>query len=614
MCGIIGYVGREVASDVLIRGLRRLEYRGYDSAGVAVIDNTPDQNRIDVCKTVGRVADLTGKLADDAVAGAVGIAHTRWATHGKPSDENAHPHLDATGRVALVHNGIVENHAAIRRFLENQGIAFQSETDTEALVQLIGFFYAETGDLLASVRHALRDVQGTYGIALLCSDAPHTLIAARRGSPLLVGVGDGELLVASDGSAIVAHTQRVIYLDDNEMVTLGPDGVQASTIDAEPLTKEVDILDISLEEIELDGFDHHMLKEIYEQPESLQNAMRGRINLQTGEVTLGGLANISRELARFQKVLLTACGTAWHAGLVAEYLFEELARVPTDVEYASELRYRNPIVEDGTMAIVISQSGETADTLAALREVKMKGATAFGVVNTVGSTIARETDAGVYLHAGPEIGVASTKAFTSQVAVLAMIATDMGRRRHLSPERTFEVLEGLAAIPDQVAEVLALDDQIKAVTLKYADRDNWLYLGRGVNYPVALEGALKLKEISYIHAEGMPAAEIKHGPIALIDAGMPVVVVAPRDHVYDKVLANIAEVKGRGGRVIAIANRADGELRELADAVLQVPETPAILSPLVTAIPLQLIAYHAAVVRGCDVDKPRNLAKSVTVE
>ena len=614
MCGIIGYVGREVASDVLIRGLRRLEYRGYDSAGVAVIDNAPDQNRIDVCKTVGRVADLTGKLAEDAVAGAVGIAHTRWATHGKPSDENAHPHLDATGRVALVHNGIVENHAAIRRFLENQGIAFQSETDTEALVQLIGFFYAETGDLLASVRHALRDVQGTYGIALLCSDAPHTLIAARRGSPLLVGVGDGELLVASDGSAIVAHTQRVIYLDDNEMVTLGPDGVQASTIDAEPLTKEVDILDISLEEIELDGFDHHMLKEIYEQPESLQNAMRGRINLQTGEVTLGGLANISRELARFQKVLLTACGTAWHAGLVAEYLFEELARVPTDVEYASELRYRNPIVEDGTMAIVISQSGETADTLAALREVKMKGATAFGVVNTVGSTIARETDAGVYLHAGPEIGVASTKAFTSQVAVLAMIATDMGRRRHLSPERTFEVLEGLAAIPDQVAKVLALDDQIKAVTLKYADRDNWLYLGRGVNYPVALEGALKLKEISYIHAEGMPAAEIKHGPIALIDAGMPVVVVAPRDHVYDKVLANIAEVKGRGGRVIAIANRADGELRELADAVLQVPETPAILSPLVTAIPLQLIAYHAAVVRGCDVDKPRNLAKSVTVE
>lgn len=614
MCGIIGYVGREVASDVLIRGLRRLEYRGYDSAGVAVIDNAPDQNRIDVCKTVGRVADLTGKLADDAVVGAVGIAHTRWATHGKPSAENAHPHLDATGRVALVHNGIVENHATIRRFLENQGIAFQSETDTEALVQLIGFFYAETGDLLASVRHALRDVQGTYGIALLCSDAPHTLIAARRGSPLLVGVGDGELLVASDGSAIVAHTQRVIYLDDNEMVTLGPDGVQASTIDAELLKKEVDILDISLEEIELDGFDHHMLKEIYEQPESLQNAMRGRINLQTGEVTLGGLANISRELARFQKVLLTACGTAWHAGLVAEYLFEELARVPTDVEYASELRYRNPIVEDGTMAIVISQSGETADTLAALREVKMKGATAFGVVNTVGSTIARETDAGVYLHAGPEIGVASTKAFTSQVAVLAMIATDMGRRRHLSPERTFEVLEGLAAIPDQVAKVLALDDQIKAVTLKYADRDNWLYLGRGVNYPVALEGALKLKEISYIHAEGMPAAEIKHGPIALIDAGMPVVVVAPRDHVYDKVLANIAEVKGRGGRVIAIANRADGELRELADAVLQVPETPAILSPLVTAIPLQLIAYHAAVVRGCDVDKPRNLAKSVTVE
>ena len=610
MCGIVGYVGQKAATDVLVRGLQRLEYRGYDSAGVAVLNG----DGVGVRRAVGRVADLTDKLRETPVSGSVGIAHTRWATHGKPSEENAHPHLDASGRIALVHNGIVENHTSIRKFLEKQGVEFNSETDTEALVQLIGFFYGETGDLLASVRHALRDVQGTFGMALVCSDAPHTLIAARRGSPLLVGVGDDELLVASDGSAIVEHTRQVIYLDDNEMVSLGPDGVQASTIDAEPLQKEVDTLEISLEEIELSGFDHHMLKEIHEQPESLRNAMRGRIDLQTGEVTLGGLENINRELARFQRVVLTACGTAWHAGLIGEYLFEELARVPTDVEYASELRYRNPIIEEGTLAIMISQSGETADTLAALREVKMKGATAFGVVNTVGSTIARETDAGVYLHVGPEIGVASTKAFTAQLAVLAMIATDMGRRRHLSPERTFEVIEGLLGIPHQVEEVLKLGDKIKEVTLRHIERDNWLYLGRGVNYPVALEGALKLKEISYIHAEGMPAAEMKHGPIALIDDGMPVVVVAPQDHTYDKVLANIEEVKGRGGRVIAIANKADEDLDRLADAVLQVPETLPILSPLITSIPLQLIAYHAAVARGQDVDKPRNLAKSVTVE
>ncbi len=610
MCGIVGYVGKKAAVDVLLRGLHRLEYRGYDSAGVAILDG--EQMR--VFRALGRVADLENKVQAVSLSGTVGIAHTRWATHGKPSETNAHPHQDKSGRIALVHNGIIENHASIRTFLQKQGIVFHSETDTEALVQLIGFFYSETGDLLGSVRHALRDVQGTFGIALVCADAPHTLIAARRGSPLLVGIGDGELLVASDGSAIVEHTRQVIYLDDNEMVMLGPDGVQASTIQAEPVKKDVDTLEISLEEIELSGYEHHMLKEIHEQPESLQNAMRGRIDLQTGQVTLGGLAHINRELARFQKVVLTGCGTAWHAGLIGEYLFEDLARVPTEVEYASELRYRNPIVEEGTLAIVISQSGETADTLAALREVKMKGATAFGVVNVVGSTIARETDAGVYLHVGPEIGVASTKAFTAQLAVLALIAIDMGRRRHLSPERTFEVLNALVRIPDQVAEVLALDDRISEVTQRFVDRDNWLYLGRGVNYPVALEGALKLKEISYIHAEGMPAAEMKHGPIALIDEGMPVVVVAPQDHTYDKVLANIEEVKSRGGRVIAVANEGDTELARLADEVLIVPKTLPILSPLITTIPLQLMAYHAAVARGRDVDKPRNLAKSVTVE
>lgn len=610
MCGIVGYVGKKQATDVLIRGLQRLEYRGYDSAGVAVLD----EKTLGISRALGRVADLHKKVDLEPVLGGVGIAHTRWATHGKPSEENAHPHVDASGRIAMVHNGIIENHASIRSFLEKQSVTFQSETDTEALVQLIGFFYGETGDLLESVRHALRDVQGTFGMALVCSDAPHTLIAARRGSPLLVGIGDDELLVASDGSAIVEHTRQVIYLDDNEMVTLGPDGVQASTIDAEPLKKSVDMLEISLEEIELSGYAHHMLKEIHEQPTSLQNALRGRIDLQEGQITLGGLAHINRELARFQKVVLTGCGTAWHAGLIGEYLFEEFARVPTEVEYASELRYRNPIVEEGTLAIFISQSGETADTLAALREMKMKGATAFGVVNAVGSTMARETDAGVYLHAGAEIGVASTKAFTAQVAVLAMIAADMGRRRHLSPERSIEVLGALAKIPDQVGEVLALDEQVKAVTDRLVDRDNWLYLGRGVNYPVALEGALKLKEISYIHAEGMPAAEMKHGPIALIDDGMPVVVVAPQDHTYDKVVANIEEVKGRGGQVVVVANEGDQELTRLADEVLLVPKTLPMLSPLLTTIPLQLMAYHAAVARGHDVDKPRNLAKSVTVE
>jgi len=610
MCGIVGYVGQKQATDVLIRGLQRLEYRGYDSAGVAVLND----GQLGVRRALGRVGDLAKKVDSDPILGGVGIAHTRWATHGKPSEENAHPHVDQSGRVALVHNGIIENHASIRAFLEKQGVVFQSETDTEALVQLIGFFYGETGDLLESVRHALRDVQGTFGMALVCADAPHTLIAARRGSPLLVGIGDDELLVASDGSAIVEHTRQVIYLEDNEMVTLGPDGVQASTIDAKPLQKDVDMLEISLEEIELSGYDHHMLKEIHEQDSSLQNAMRGRIDLQAGQITLGGLSHINRELARFQKVVLTGCGTAWHAGLIGEYLFEEFARVPTEVEYASELRYRNPIVEEGTLAIVISQSGETADTLAALREMKMKGATVFGVVNVVGSTIARETDAGVYLHVGPEIGVASTKAFTAQVAVLAMIAADMGRRRHLSPERAFEVLRCLEQIPEQVKEVLKLDVQVKAVTERLVERDNWLYLGRGVNYPVALEGALKLKEISYIHAEGMPAAEMKHGPIALIDEGMPVVVVAPTDHTYDKVVANIEEVKGRGGQVIVVANEGDDELTRLADEVLLVPKTLPMLSPLLTTIPLQLMAYHAAVARGHDVDKPRNLAKSVTVE
>lgn len=610
MCGIVGYVGQREAADILLTGLGQLEYRGYDSAGLAALED----GNLRVRRKVGRVRQLVDNVSTCPVSGPIGIAHTRWATHGRPSEENAHPHVDARERIALVHNGIIENHAAIRAFLEQQGVVFKSETDTESLVQLIGFFYSRTGDLLGSVRQALHDVQGTFGLVVLCADAPRTLIAARRGSPLIVGVGDNEYIVSSDASAIVTHTSRVVYLEDNEIVTLDPAGMHVTTIDAAPVEKEVQLLEMTLEQIELDGFEHHMLKEIFEQPETLRTAMRGRVSLQSGEITLGGLKSCERELARARRALLFGCGTAWHAALVGEYLFEELARMPTVVDYASELRYRNPIIEEGTLAVAVSQSGETADTLAALREVKTKGATVLGVVNGVGSSIARETEAGVYLHAGPEIGVASTKAFTAQVAVLTMMALYLGRRRHLSTDRTELVLRELEQVPDKVAKALELSDQVKVLAERLAKWDNWLYLGRGVNYPLALEGALKLKEISYIHAEGLPAAEMKHGPIAMIDPGMPVVVIAPRDHTYGKILSNIEEVRSRDGRVIAVANEPDRELERVADEVLYVPATIPCLSPLVTVIPLQLLAYHTAVVRGHDVDKPRNLAKSVTVE
>jgi glucosamine--fructose-6-phosphate aminotransferase (isomerizing) len=610
MCGIVGYVGEREAAEILLNGLGQLEYRGYDSAGLTIYED----GRLETRRTVGRVKSLVENVSRTPVSGTIGIAHTRWATHGRPSEENAHPHVDASDRISIVHNGIIENHSAIRSFLEQQGVVFKSETDTEALAQLIGFFYGRNGDLLGSVRQALCDVQGTFGLVVLCADAPRTLIAARRGSPLIVGVGDGEYLISSDASAIITHTSRVVYLEDNEIVTLDPAGMHVATIDAAPVEKEVQLLEMTLEQIELAGFEHHMLKEIFEQPETLRNAMRGRVNVQTGEITLGGLKACERELPRAHRALLFGCGTAWHAALVGKYLFEELARLPTVVDYASELRYRNPIIEDGTLAIAVSQSGETADTLAALREVKTKGATSLGVVNGVGSSIARETEAGVYLHVGPEIGVASTKAFTAQVAVLTMLALYLGRRRHLSAERTEHVLRELDAVPEKVKQALELGAQMKALAERLSEWDNWLYLGRGVNYPLALEGALKLKEISYIHAEGLPAAEMKHGPIAMIDPGMPVVVIAPRDHTYGKILSNIEEVRSRDGRVIAVANDPDRELERLADEVIYVPATTPCLSPLVTVIPLQLLAYHTAVVRGHDVDKPRNLAKSVTVE
>jgi len=607
MCGIIGYVGGRVALPILVEGLRRLEYRGYDSAGVALVE----PGKVSVTKSAGRISVLEQKLDFD-VAETTGIGHTRWATHGAPTDSNAHPHLDSSGRIAVIHNGIIENDRALRTYLQQQGVEFQSETDTEVLAHLIARFY--DGNLEQAVRQALHEVSGTYGMAVVCADEPGVIVAARQGSSLIVGVGQGEHFVASDAAAILSHTSQVVYVGDGEMACITADELRLTTLDAIPVAKEVEEIEWSLEQIEMAGYDHFMLKEICEQPESLANALRGRIDLRDGSVHLGGLVDCARELVRAKRIVLAGCGTAWHAALVGEYLFEELARIPTETEYASEFRYRNPIVDDGTVVIVVSQSGETADTIAALKEGKQRGALTLGVVNVVGSTLARESDAGVFLHVGPEIGVASTKAFTGQVAVLALIACYVARRKHMSASAATQFISALSRIPEQVAQILKVADEAKAVAERYVEHDNWLYLGRGYNYPVALEGALKLKEISYIHAEGLPAAEMKHGPIALITKGMPVVVIATCGTQYEKILNNISEVRARGGSVIAIATEGDREMAKLADHVLYVPDTLEPLQPLLAVIPLQLIAYHAALLRGCNVDKPRNLAKSVTVE
>ena len=607
MCGIIGYVGRRPALPVLVEGLRRLEYRGYDSAGVALVDG----DGLSVTKTAGRISVLE-QMVDLEAPQTLGIAHTRWATHGAPTDVNAHPHLDGSGRIAVIHNGIIENDRALRTYLEQQGVEFQSETDTEVLAQLIAHFYQ--GNLEQAVRQALHEISGTYGIAVVCADEPDVIIAARKGSPLIIGVGQGEHILASDAAAVLSHTTQVVYLGDGEIARVTADNVRLTTLDAIPVAKDVHEVEWSLEQIELAGYEHFMLKEIFEQPDAIENCLRGRIDLREGTVHLGGLVDCTRELTRAKRFIMTACGTAWHAALVGEYLFEELVRVPTETEYASEFRYRNPIIDDGTVVIAVSQSGETADTLAALSEAKQRGALTLGVVNVVGSTVARESDAGVYLHVGPEIGVASTKAFTGQVAVLALIACYLGRRKHLSPAAATQFITALSHIPDQMRQLLEGADKAKAAAKQYYQRDNWLYLGRGYNYPVALEGALKLKEISYIHAEGMPAAEMKHGPLALITEGMPVVCIATSGIQYGKILNNISEVRSRGGSVIAIATEGDTEISRLANHVLYVPDTIEPLQPVLTAIPLQLIAYHAAVLRGCNVDKPRNLAKSVTVE
>ena len=611
MCGIVGYIGQRQALPIVIEGLKRLEYRGYDSAGVASITD----GKLLIRKAAGRVSVMESVLAaldEKDRSGTIAIAHTRWATHGAPTDGNAHPHCDASGRIAVIHNGIIENCHPLRRYLENQGVEFVSETDTEVLAQLIGRFY--DGDLEKAVRQALHEVDGTYGIAVVCSDEPGVLVAARKGSPLIIGVGQGEYLVASDAAAVIEHTTQVIYLSDGEIVRVTRQGFRTTTLDAVPVAKETSDIEWSLEQIELAGYEHFMLKEIFEQPQAIEDCLRGRIDVKQADVYLGGLRDCARELIRAKRFILTACGTAWHAALVGEYLFEDLARIPTETEYASEFRYRNPIIDDGTIVIAISQSGETADTLAALREAKERGALCLGVVNVVGSTIARDTDAGVYLHVGPEIGVASTKAFAGQLTVLALIATYLGRRRHLSQAATAEFLQNLARIPDQISALLEQADETKAIAEAYVQRDNWLYLGRGYNYPAALEGALKLKEISYIHAEGLPAAEMKHGPIALITEGMPVVIIATDGLQYEKIVGNIEEVRARGGHVIAIATKGNRHIKTLAQHTFYVPDVPEPLQPLLTVVPLQLIAYHAALLRGCNVDKPRNLAKSVTVE
>jgi glutamine---fructose-6-phosphate transaminase (isomerizing) len=625
MCGIVAYVGRKICQPVLIEGLKRLEYRGYDSAGIAVIG---DDKHIAVRRAVGRISVLENKIADsDPLPGAtIGMAHTRWATHGAPTENNAHPHLDDHAQIALVHNGIIENYAVLRKFLEEKGHVFHSQTDTEVLAMLIGHVYHELKEkngihlkpgqslLAKAVQNALHEVDGTYGIAVLCRDEPETLVVARKGSPLIIGVGDEEYVVASDAAAIVEHTAQVIYLNDNEMAVLRPESLHTTTIDDVAISPVIQQLESKLEEYELGDYEHFMLKEIFEQPHAIENCLRGRVDSKEGRITLGGVANLARDLAKARRFILTGQGTAWHAGLVGDYLFEDLAKVVTEATYASEFRYRNPLVEENTVMIAISQSGETADTLAALREARDKGAIALGVVNVVGSTIARETDAGVYLHAGPEIGVASTKAFTCQIATLAMLAIYIGRRRFMSQPQAQELVDGLLAIPGQMRRILTQNDVVREIAAKFAGEENWLFLGRGYHYPVALEGALKLKEISYIHAEGMPAAEMKHGPIALISEGMPVVFIATKGYQYDKVISNIEEVRARGGVIIAVATEGDTNITRYSDHVIYIPDTLEPLQPLLSVVPLQLLAYHAAVIRGCNVDKPRNLAKSVTVE
>jgi glucosamine--fructose-6-phosphate aminotransferase (isomerizing) len=608
MCGIIGYTGPKKVLPILMAGLNRLEYRGYDSAGIALLEN----HGLTVTKTAGKIAQLEKLIAGQKFNSHCGIAHTRWATHGAPTQLNAHPHTDTSAEIALIHNGIIENYRAIKEFLQRQGFRMKSETDTEVLVHLIRFYYH--GDLTEAVRSALQQVEGTYGIAVVSSLEPGKIVAARMGSPLVVGHGQHENFVASDVAAMLDHTNKVVYLEDGEIATVTPEEYTITTIENEQISPHIQEVTWTLDQIEKGGYEHFMLKEIHEQPDALRNAMRGRLNFEEGTSILGGLNLQQKELRNIKRIVITACGTSWHAGLIGEYMIEELSRIPVEVEYASEFRYRSPIMEPDTLMFAISQSGETIDTLAAVKEAKKQGNTVLGIVNVVGSTIARETAGGVYIHAGPEIGVASTKAFTAQVTVLALINLMLARMRNLSLQQGQEFIQAIEEIPGKVEQIMQGEDRIEKIAGQYHKKNNFLYLGRGINFPVALEGALKLKEISYIHAEGYPAAEMKHGPIALIDENMPVVVIALKDPVYDKVMSNIAEIRARNGQVIAIATEGDTEIAEKANHVIYVPETHRLLTPLLSVIPLQLLAYHIAVLRGCHVDQPRNLAKSVTVE
>ena len=609
MCGIVAYIGQKDALPMLVGGLKKLEYRGYDSSGVALIDN----GKINVVRASGKIKALEDKLKVTPLTGHTGIAHTRWATHGAPTEENAHPHCSFDGKISIVHNGIIENYASLKAKLIAEGIKFTSETDTEVVAHLIARFY--TGDLKTAVLKTIAQIEGTFGLAIISSEEPDTLIGARRGSPLILGIGnDNDFFLASDVSAIINHTQKVVYLDDNDIVQIKGGSYSIVNMNRSEVQREVQDVEFNADAVAKGGFPHFMLKEIFEQPEVLRNTMRGRLLVAEGNAKLAGLDTNIKELRNINRIIITACGTSYYAGMVGEYMIEELAGVPVEVEYASEFRYRNPIIKPGTLVLAISQSGETADTLAALKEAQQKGATALAICNGVGSTIARTSDGGVYLHAGPEIGVASTKAFTSQVTVLAMIALLLGRQRRLSIEAGTSIAKSMLELPGLVESTLELSDTIAKIAMQYSNAGNFLYLGRHFNYPVAMEGALKLKEISYIHAEGYPAAEMKHGPIALIDANMPVVVVAPKDVLFDKVISNVREIKARGGQVIAITTEDCHPLDEIADHIIKVPQTLPMLMPIITSIPLQLLAYHIAVLRGNDVDQPRNLAKSVTVE
>ena len=608
MCGIIGYIGMRGATPLLLEGLKRMEYRGYDSAGVAVMNGTGVETR----KAAGKISMLERALAASPVEGDTGIGHTRWATHGVPNECNAHPHVDCKGDIAVVHNGIIENSGTLRKGLEARGHEFASETDTEVIAHLIEEAFDK--NLEDAVIEALWQIEGTYGIAVVSSKDKNKIVAARKGSPLLLGLGDGEYYVASDVSAILAQTREVVYLDDGDVAVITRDGYTILNQRAQQLERGVSKIDWDLDQIERGGFDHFMLKEIFEQPATVENAMRGRLLPDQGTSKLGGLNMTDEELLKFDNVLITACGTSWHSALIGEHMLESLARIPVEVEYASEFRYRNPVVSDKTLCIVISQSGETADTLAAMREAKSRGARTYGIVNVVGSTIARESDGGIYVHAGPEIGVASTKAFTSQVIALLLFTLKLARLRNLSMVDGKEIIEELQKLPAKIQNVLDRAPEIEKIAEDFKNAQNFLYLGRGYSFPTALEGALKLKEISYIHAEGYPAAEMKHGPIALIDESMPVVFVTPHDSVFDKVVSNVQEVKARGGRVIAITTRDEEALEGKLDYEFRIPETKDMLTPVLASIPLQLLAYYIAVKRGANVDQPRNLAKSVTVE